>query len=230
MKRTYGYYPLVLEKGMKHHEFQDSGYVGGWGFAITKSCNAPERAVKFFDWLCTEESNILRNWGIEGLHYDIINGKRVWKDEVKKAYISDTQFSKKTGIGKYLYPFPFYGNNTIDSNGQSYSPTGTLEAIIENQSSIENDILSKYGIKCWKDFYPPKSEFKVKPYGVMYLLPIEDNDIKAKEQKSSSFWLSNDSCRRAKLRRFFDKNLAALFKSDRRCCDYLKLQQHTRKH
>ena len=76
---VYGYFPITLNESLKFADFQSTGYLGGWGLAITKNCKDPERAMKFFDWMCTEEAQILTHWGIKDVHYTIENGKRVLK-------------------------------------------------------------------------------------------------------------------------------------------------------
>ena len=105
----------------------------------------------------------------------------------------DTQFQKKTGIGNYTYPFPSLGNSFKDSTGQYFTPVFTLDAIIKNQTPIENEILAKYNVKAWKELYPQKDQFKVKAYGAMYLINIDDTDISNK-RKNSPDWLQNDTC------------------------------------
>lgn len=179
VENTYGYFPVTLNKDIKYADFQSTGYTGGWGIAITDKCKDPVRAIKFLDWLCTEEAQILTHWGIEGEHYTIENGKRVMKPEIVEMRNNDPKFSQKTGLGKYTYPFPAYGNTVKDSSGQYYEPFDTLESIIANQRPLENEILSKYGVRSWKELYPQADEFPVKPYGAAWVVNIEDPDWKA---------------------------------------------------
>lgn len=179
VENTYGYFPVTMNKNIKYADFQSTGYTGGWGIAITDQCKDPVRAIKFLDWLCSEEAQILTNWGIEGEHYTIENGKRVMKPEIIEMKKSDPKFGQKTGIGKYTYPFPAYGNSIKDSTGQYYEPFDTLEEIISRQRPLENEILSKYGVQSWKELYPQASEFPVKKYGAAWVVNIEDADWKA---------------------------------------------------
>ena len=43
--------------------------MGGWGTGISIDCKDPVRAIKFLDFLASDEGQILNNWGIEGKHY-----------------------------------------------------------------------------------------------------------------------------------------------------------------
>lgn len=180
---TYGYFPVTLNESIKFADFQSTGYLGGWGLAITTGCKDPERAMKFLDWMCTEEAQILTHWGVKDVHYTIENGKRVMKKEVMDMRNADPAWQQKTGIKKYMYPFPTYGNAVKDSTGQYYEVFDTLEAIISLQSDIENDVLSHYGVKAWKELYPQASDFPVKSWGAAWLVNIEDPEWKAADDK-----------------------------------------------
>jgi len=181
--KAYGYFPVTLNESIKYADFQSTGYLGGWGLAITTNCADPVRAIKFFDWMCTEEAQILTHWGVEGEHYTIENGKRVLKPEVLAMRDSDPAWQQKTGIKKYMYPFPTCGNAVKDSTGQYFEAFDTLEAIIQRQSDIENEILAAYGVRAWKELYPQSDEFPVKSYGAAWLVNIDDPEWKANDDK-----------------------------------------------
>jgi len=76
-ERTYAYLPIVADDRFQSALLTDQGYGGGWGIGISSTCKDPERAFEFLDWMASEEAQILINWGIEGVNYDIIDGKRV---------------------------------------------------------------------------------------------------------------------------------------------------------
>jgi putative aldouronate transport system substrate-binding protein len=181
--RMYGTYPAVLKDGIKYAEFQSTGYLGGaWGFAITTKCKDPVKAIKFFDFLCTEEGQILTNWGIEGVHYKYEGKKRVFLPEIDKMRTSDPSFKRKTGIENYLYPYPCYGNTILDSKGNYFS-NQNIEQRIKDQTDIENKILKALGVKSWKQLYPQAKDFPVKPYGAAWLMNITDTEYAAADSK-----------------------------------------------
>lgn len=72
-----------------------------------------------------------------------------------------------------------YSNNT----GQYYEAFDTLESIIALQSDVENDVLSHYGVKAWKELYPQASDFPVKTWGAAWLVNIDDPEWKAADDK-----------------------------------------------
>ncbi|MCR2806305.1 ABC transporter substrate-binding protein [Paenibacillus soyae] len=175
-ERTYGMYPIVLNETFKNRNFQSPGYSGGTGVGISVSAEDPVRIIKFLDWLCSEEAQILNNWGIEGEHYTIEDGKRVISPEEMQKRLTDPQYGKKTGIGTYLYPFPEYGVGVQDSSGQTYK-IDSKEQIVGKYTDIEKEVLKNYGATMWMDLYPKVDEFPVKPWGAAWQINIpQDSD------------------------------------------------------
>ena len=68
-----------------------NGIVGWTLTFISKNCKDPERAIKFIDFLMSEEGQKLTYLGVEGETYDVIDGKVVIKDEVKEILATDRQ-------------------------------------------------------------------------------------------------------------------------------------------
>jgi putative aldouronate transport system substrate-binding protein len=176
--RTYARFPIQLDETTKDATFQDTGYVAGWGVGITSSAKDPVRIIKFLDYLASEEGQILMNWGIEGEHYNVVDGKRVIPEEVQERKTYDNaNFTKETGIGLYNAIFPRYGDGVKDSTGNYYT-TNFPETIKENYTPSAKETLKAYGVEMWKDLWPKKEEFPVKPWGVAYNIPVpSDSNI-----------------------------------------------------
>jgi putative aldouronate transport system substrate-binding protein len=176
-ERTYGMYPVQLNKTFKSAEFRDAGYSGGWGIGISTSCKDPEKAIKFLDWMSTDEAHILRYWGVEGINYKVENDKRVIPDEELSKKTTDKDYQRNTGIGAYTYPFPTWGVGKKDASGQLYIPTSKSD-IIEGYSSIEKEVLNNYGKNTWAELYPSKDQFEESPWGLGYQINIPaDSDL-----------------------------------------------------
>jgi len=171
-ERMYGMYPITLSEEYNHNAFRDNGFQVGWGIGITKDCKDPVRAIKFLDYLVKEETQVMLNWGIEGEHYEVVDGKRVIPEDVLERRNNDKNFLKETGIGYNFSRFaPRYGDGALDSTGQTYT-INTREQQIANQTEIEKEVLKNYGVELWKDLYPSKDEIPVSPWGAAYNLPI----------------------------------------------------------
>lgn len=55
------------------------------GLAIGHTTEDPVAAIKYLDFLFTEEGRTLMNYGVEGETYDLVDGKPVLKDEILKS-------------------------------------------------------------------------------------------------------------------------------------------------
>ncbi len=52
------------------------------GWAVSSNCENPAEALAFMDYFYSPEGRILSNFGVEGEHYDMVDGKPVFKDSV----------------------------------------------------------------------------------------------------------------------------------------------------
>ena len=182
-ERGYAQLPLVLDESYKYADFRPAGYTGGYGVGISTSCKDPVAAIKFLDWMCTDEAQILFRWGIEGEHYDVVDGKRKFNDETFRSWKEDSDFATKTGIGVYSWPWPGYGNGAVDANGDYYGPV-YKQNIIDTYTDAEKETLAAYGAETWKDIFPSEENFEPSPYGVLWLINIpSDTDATLIMQK-----------------------------------------------
>jgi putative aldouronate transport system substrate-binding protein len=171
-ERMYGFYPITLSEEYKHTSYQSNGFQVGWGIGISVDCEDPVRAIKFLDYLVSEETQIMLNWGIEGEHYNIVDGKRVIPEDEWEKRRNDKDYLKKTGIGYNFQRFaPRYGDGVEDSTGQTYT-VNTRELAIAGLTDVEKEVLKNYDAELWKDLYPPTEDFPVKPWGAGYNLAI----------------------------------------------------------
>lgn len=173
-ERMYGMYPVTLTEEYKHPNFQDTGYLGGWGIGISVDNEDPVKAIQFLDYLASEEGQILQNWGLEGEHYEIVDGKRVIPPEEMEERNNNANYVKETGVGVLKGFAPAYGDGVEDSTGQTFTIANT-EQIIDSYTEVEKEVLSNYGVEMWKDLYPQEDEFPVKPWGAAYNIPVDSS-------------------------------------------------------
>lgn len=66
--------------------------VSGWTVTlISKNCEYPERAIAFLDYLISEHGQMMTYLGVEGVTYDMVDGKPVLKDEVRELLDTDRE-------------------------------------------------------------------------------------------------------------------------------------------
>lgn len=170
-ERMYGMYPVTLTEEFEHHNFQDTGYLGGWGIGITVDNEDPVRAIKFLDYLASDEGQILQNWGIEGEHHEIVDGKRVIPEDEMKERNNNANYVKQTGVGALKGFAPWYGDGVEDSTSQTYT-IASPDQIKDAYTDTEKEVLANYNVEMWKDLYPQKEDFPVKPWGAAFNIPV----------------------------------------------------------
>jgi putative aldouronate transport system substrate-binding protein len=119
---------------------QDVTYGGmssmGWdGIGITKNCKDPVAAIKFLDFLASEDGQYLMMWGVQGTDYTVENGKHVPNQDVLKQLQSDPNAAiKSTGIGKYTWCI----KNGAGSDGTFYDMVDSYQDDPVKEASTKN--------------------------------------------------------------------------------------------
>jgi ABC-type sugar transport system, periplasmic component len=179
---TYGHFPVTLNDQYQDHELVSAG-IDFSGISITTANKDPIRTIKFLDWLASDEGQVLLNWGIEGVHYNVENGKRVIPADVLDKKVNDnSNFMKTTGIGLYTTFSMHYGDGVQDSTGNYYT-TNFPDQIIASYSDAEKAALKGYNATTWKDLWP--SDLPVKEWGALYNMQAPtDGDYQVIYQKT----------------------------------------------
>ena len=85
-------------------------------YAITDKAVDPDRLFALIDWACSDEGQILLQSGIEGIHYEYVDGKRIPTDEyVEKCNDADWRYAQGFDLMLFLGRF-----NTIAMDGTAY--------------------------------------------------------------------------------------------------------------
>lgn len=182
---TYAHFPVTMSDQYKDHSFQSTG-IDAFGISITTACKDPVRAIKFLDWLASDEGQVLNNWGIEGKQYTVnAEGKReIPADVLKKKIDDNANFTKETGVGLYTALSAHYGDGVKDSTDNYYT-TNYPDQIVASYSQAEKDSLKAYGATTWKDLFPKESDFPVKEWGALYNMPVPtDGDYQVTYKKT----------------------------------------------
>ncbi|MGF7048294.1 putative aldouronate transport system substrate-binding protein [Paenibacillus sp. DS2015] len=184
-ERSYAHFPVTISSEYKDHGFQSTGFMAGWGVGITENCEDPVRAIKFLDYLASDEGQVLLNWGIEGKHYNVEDGKRVIPADVLDQKSNDNaNFTKSSGIGLYSNISGHYGDGVKDPSGNYYT-TNFPEQLVAAYSEPEKESLKAYNATTWKDLWPADDEFPVKPWGAAFDITVEEgSDYAVKFQKT----------------------------------------------
>ncbi|WP_238322995.1 extracellular solute-binding protein [Gorillibacterium massiliense] len=167
-ERAYARFPIVAEAGIQDRsQVYSESYDTGMGISV--NCKDPVAAIKFMDYLLSDEGNILLNWGIEGVHYDIVDGKRVQKPEVTKKWNSDPAYRWQQGLNSLTW-WPQY-NGAIKLDDGDYASPFNTNAIYNSYDDETKNVLKQYGVKYWGQLFDTTGTRT--PYGFAWTIPIE---------------------------------------------------------
>ncbi len=102
------------------------GKTGRGCMAISAEAENPEEIFEFFDWLSTVEGQTIAQYGVEGVSYDMVDGKPVLKDEVlEKLNANDVEYLINDvgagfgGSGNYFFEFVLTNIDNLNNFGES---------------------------------------------------------------------------------------------------------------
>lgn len=118
-----------------------------WG--VTKNCKDPERLFAFIEWACTDEGrNIIAN-GVEGVHWEVVDGVRQFTELGRECLIDEEVRNKE------LCAFPCMpAFSTLAPDGKPYVLSNDLE--FREKSLLtdrEKEVLAAYGWKTSIDWW-----------------------------------------------------------------------------
>lgn len=173
-ERTYAGLPVTIDSSVKCASLAPQG-LNTWGIGITTACKDPVRAIQFLDWLCTEEAQILVNWGIEEVnyYYDEDGVRCRTAEEIERAE-KNVSYQNETGVGLHSYPFPSYGNTVLDSTG-NYFCILNPESVADSYNEQEQAALEAWDVERLTDIFPQADEFEKKEYTPLWsrILPAD---------------------------------------------------------
>lgn len=166
VERTFAYLPVTASEKYKDPSLKDYGFSGGWGIAISVTCKDPLRAFMFMDNMCSEETQILINWGIQGKDYFYdANGKRV-----------GFNIPVSSGVSTWTYPFPEAGSGFIDSTGNPIT-RGTRKAVTGRYNFAQKETLKAYDVEMFTDLFPSSEELGVSKHGQLWQYNISSSNL-----------------------------------------------------
>lgn len=104
---------LANEEGVTLNYGHPDNYYNVWG--INADTENAEVLMKFIDWMYSEEGGYLMNYGVEGVHWEMVDGKPQFKQEIVDEYKSRTgdptyEAGSEIGIGDLFMAMSWYSN------------------------------------------------------------------------------------------------------------------------
>jgi putative aldouronate transport system substrate-binding protein len=102
--KTYAGLPLTWDESIKCPTLAYPGLVTGQGIGISTKCKDPVAAIKFLDYICSDEGQVLVNWGMKDVNYFIDEeGHRYRTEEEAKEANSNKDYGKTALFYKILF-------------------------------------------------------------------------------------------------------------------------------
>ena len=133
-------------------------YGTGWSSCfISTNCENPGRAICYMEFLKSPQGDQLCQWGIEGVHFDLVDGLPVTREDFKNRP-TEERASTYTGIG----PWYFQGSDRYE--GIPNGPASVLNAADEwakydAEQDYQDRLIKKAA--CYKDKNPAMSFARV---------------------------------------------------------------------
>lgn len=155
-------------------------FSGSLQWAITKSAKNPERIIQMIDYLFSDEGQVLTQWGIEGTHYDVVNGVRTLKPDVIEKIKTDPDYKVKEGFETEGTGSGFWFNvgDGAKLDDGDYATPLTKDYVLSTYDDMTKEVLAKYGKQVWADFLP---EATVLPGYLWNLTPPDDVQLQSKK-------------------------------------------------
>jgi len=184
--RTLVAFPVVVD-GVEKEYYRGPYAFSVQGVSITTACKDPEGVFRFLDRICAEDIQKLVYWGIDGVHYSLVNGKFT-RTEEQWLNSFDEDYKKSQGLEQFNNLLPHY-ELTDDpvygkfSDGNWVSPAMYQEYNDMRYKPFEKEILKSYNVKTFCDFFAPAYPARYQPgWAARQQLPQDSPEFIASEK------------------------------------------------
>ena len=157
-KNPEDYIDVIMPPSSDDGKFQGqyAAYDGYWGgFNISNTAREPMRLVRILDYMMSEEGQMLRLYGIEGVHYELNSKGVVVPNLTERRKEGQNRFmtpnpdtldpSGKYSIGTYFSENKFYVDDNNDLQIVRDTSTTLYRSIVEKANTFIDDKPLNYG-------------------------------------------------------------------------------------
>lgn len=167
LNRTYGAYPVAIDENtmVSTNSGSRSLQVPAPTIILTTENRDPEAFIEFLDFYASEEAQITRNWGFEGVHYDVEDGVRVMRPEFRELILSDPDRAGELyGFGLFGSTLPYMEDGALDESGMNYYTINSPLDVRENYHEVDLQVLNGYGVDTFGDLFPQPEDYPLRPW------------------------------------------------------------------
>jgi putative aldouronate transport system substrate-binding protein len=121
------------------------GKSGRGCWAISANAEKPEEIFKFFDWLSTYDGQLIAQYGVEGVSYNLVDGRPVLTDDVLKKlndgdkdWLINNVGAAFGGSANYFFEFMLTDRDNVTYFGES-RPGASASSTFERAVKIATD-------------------------------------------------------------------------------------------
>lgn len=162
--------PIVFDKGIKDQYLDPPAFVNNRGIGITVNASDPERIIKFFDYLLTDEIQILNQWGIEGVTYEIDDQGRFYRTKEQIEKLRDNIYKQEVGLTYFEYYWPMYSQGSTLPDGNAHAAGRQATVALASFTDSERTYLEKYGVSTFSELFAMPDD---RPWYPAWSVPIE---------------------------------------------------------
>lgn len=171
------------------------GYPSRFGLSdrptvISKNCEHPEEAMKLLDYLYSFEGSRLLMSGIKGVHWEEVDGKKEYTDEViQEKYTNGTEFTKRTGIG-FFNCMTGLADIAIDENGQYLDLSKTEKAIEASLDEADKAFSEHYGVEYPAQAYEAETDITYFNYEPINMMEPLNSDMQMISTQCETYYMT----------------------------------------
>ncbi|CAM4491918.1 extracellular solute-binding protein [Paenibacillus tarimensis] len=170
---------LTFEADTRAEYLENAAMNYGIGLGVSVGCDDPVRAIRFVDYMASEEAQLLRYWGIEGQQYQISGQGRLYRTEEQRTWLHNKR-NRLHLSGDILYYWP--GSTGTMPDGNSYDPAVQPEEVQAEYSDVDKELLAAYGVQTYEELFHPPNPKRI--YFPAWSIELSD-EAKVFDQKLS---------------------------------------------
>lgn len=162
--------PIVFDPGIKDQYLDPPAFVNNRGIGITTSASDPVRIIQFFDYLLTDEIQILNQWGIEGETYEIDDQGKFYRTPEQIEKLRDNIYKQDVGLTYFEYYWPMYSQDSTLANGNAHAAGRQGVVALLSFTDSEREYLEHYGVNTFSELFAYPDD---RPWYPAWSVPIE---------------------------------------------------------
>jgi putative aldouronate transport system substrate-binding protein len=180
--------PIVLEGYEEEFEGPLQPQVSE-GVGISVNCKDPVGAIKYLDFLCSEDAQIKRQWGFEGEDYLVDEKGYFYRNQEMIDKWDDTKWLNTVYGQTYWINLCGFSHASVFSDGKnSVDPRNQPSIFFGKLYDTEKEVLNAYGKKTWYEFFNPPDMRRAKYFPVWTIKRPTGSDVDIFHEKMKETW------------------------------------------